>query len=57
MAAMVMMPDLDDLSYEEEILRNPYSLKAWTRYLSDRKGMASRRRYIIYERAVKVWSC
>jgi hypothetical protein len=39
--------------YEEELLRNPYTLKLWWRYLEARKGAESRRRYLLYERAVK----
>lgn len=47
------MPNDEDLLYEEELLRNPYSLKMWTRYIEARKGIAAKRRYILYERAVK----
>lgn len=47
------MPDEEDLLYEEELLRNPYSLKMWCRYLEARKGATARRRQGIYERALK----
>jgi pre-mRNA-splicing factor SYF1 len=43
----------EDLLYEEELLRNPYTLKLWWRYVEARKGADSRRRYLLYERAVK----
>ena len=44
---------LADLLYEEELLRNPYSLKMWWRYLEARRGAAARKRYILYERALR----
>ena len=51
--AELLMPSDEDLLYEEELLRNPYSLKMWTRYIEARRGIAAKRRYILYERAVK----
>lgn len=48
-----LQPSDEDLLYEEELLRNPYSLKMWCRYLEARKGAPARRRYILYERALK----
>ena len=30
---VVVVPEGDSLVYEEELLRNPYSLKLWLRYL------------------------
>ena len=47
-----LLPSEEDLLYEEEILRNPFSLKLWLRYLAARVGSPPRRRYILYERAV-----
>jgi hypothetical protein len=48
-----LLPDEQDLPYEEELLRNPYSVKLWMRYLDAKKGAPSNKRYIIYERALK----
>ena len=47
-----LLPDEDDLLYEEELLRNPYSLRMWIRYLDARKGASPRKRYLLYERAL-----
>ena len=42
------------LAYEEEILRNPYSLRHWWSYLIDRKGkMTLAKRQLVYERALR----
>ncbi|KAI8474630.1 MAG: transcription-coupled DNA repair protein, partial [Monoraphidium minutum] len=48
-----LMPTDDDLLYEEELLRNPYSLKMWWRYITARTDASARRRYVLYERALK----
>ena len=48
-----LQPADDDLLYEEELLRNPYSLKMWWRYLEARRDAPARKRYILYERALK----
>lgn len=48
-----LMPTDDDLLYEEELLRNPYSLKMWWRYIQARTDASARRRYVLYERALK----
>eukprot|EP00775_Hariotina_reticulata_P012401 gene12401-12536_t len=47
------MPSEDDLLYEEELLRNPYSLKMWWRYLQARADASERRRHLLFERALK----
>lgn len=47
-----LLPDREDLLYEEELLRNPYSLKMWWRYLEDRKGSPLKKRFLLYERAL-----
>ena len=47
-----LLPSEEDLLYEEEILRNPFSLKLWWRYLQARKDAPPRRRYLLYERAL-----
>ncbi|KAL2904036.1 Pre-mRNA-splicing factor SYF1 [Bienertia sinuspersici] len=46
-------PSQDDLPYEEEILRNPFSLRLWWRYLVARTEAPFMKRSIIYERALK----
>ncbi|XP_018572055.1 pre-mRNA-splicing factor SYF1 [Anoplophora glabripennis] len=43
----------DDLPYEEEILRNPYSVKHWLRYIDHKKTAPRYGVNIIYERALK----
>ncbi|KAF5742242.1 putative XPA-binding protein [Tripterygium wilfordii] len=50
---MEFYPAEDDLLYEEELLRNPFSLKLWWRYLVARADAPFRRRFIIYERALR----
>ena len=48
-----LYPSQDDLLYEEEILRNPFSIKLWWRYLIARSHAPFHKRSIIYERALK----
>ncbi|PIA40996.1 hypothetical protein AQUCO_02300046v1 [Aquilegia coerulea] len=48
-----LYPSEDDLLYEEEILRNPFNLKLWWRYLIARADSPFKKRFIIYERALK----
>ncbi|KAM5572086.1 hypothetical protein ABKV19_012250 [Rosa sericea] len=48
-----LYPSQDDLLYEEELLRNPYSLKLWWRYLIARFDAPFKKRRTIYERALK----
>ncbi|KAJ9518397.1 hypothetical protein QJQ45_018420 [Haematococcus lacustris] len=48
-----LMPTDEDLLYEEELLRNPYALKMWCRYISARMGAPPKRRYLLYERALR----
>lgn len=43
----------DDLLYEEEILRNPYSVKSWLRYIEHKEGAPTRQLNMVYERALK----
>ncbi|XP_064649238.1 pre-mRNA-splicing factor SYF1-like [Lineus longissimus] len=43
----------DDLPYEEDILRNPFSVKCWLRYIDFKKGAANKVVNLIYERALK----
>ncbi|KAH7430038.1 hypothetical protein KP509_09G080100 [Ceratopteris richardii] len=51
--AQDLYPSEDDLIFEEEILRNPFTLKLWWRYLAARRDAPFRKRRILYERAVK----
>ena len=45
--------DEHDLLFEEDILRNAYSLKYWWRYMEAKKGSPARQRNLIAERALK----
>ncbi|XP_021845190.1 uncharacterized protein [Spinacia oleracea] len=48
-----LYPSEEDLPYEEEILRNPFSLRLWWRYLVARTASPFKKRAVIYERALK----
>jgi pre-mRNA-splicing factor SYF1 len=48
-----LLPAEEDLLYEEEILRDPFSLKLWWRYLQARKDAPARKRRLLFERAIK----
>ncbi|MED6174847.1 hypothetical protein PIB30_072883 [Stylosanthes scabra] len=48
-----LYPSQDDLLYEEEILRNPFTLKLWCRYLIARSESPFKKRFVIYERALR----
>ncbi|KAK6143147.1 hypothetical protein DH2020_023495 [Rehmannia glutinosa] len=48
-----LYPSEEDYLYEEEVLRNPNSLKLWWRYLIARSEAPFKKRAIIYERALK----
>ncbi|CAM8912034.1 unnamed protein product [Rhodiola kirilowii] len=48
-----LYPGVEDLLYEEELLRNPFSLKLWWRYLIARADSPFKKRAMIYERALK----
>ncbi|KAM8973129.1 pre-mRNA-splicing factor SYF1 [Pelodytes ibericus] len=43
----------DDLQYEEEILRNPYSVKCWMRYIECKVSGPTHALNLVYERALK----
>ncbi|EOD22885.1 hypothetical protein EMIHUDRAFT_40952, partial [Emiliania huxleyi CCMP1516] len=45
--------DESDLLFEEDILRNAYSLKYWWRYMEAKKRSPARQRNLIAERALK----
>ncbi|GFP93108.1 pre-mRNA-splicing factor syf1 [Phtheirospermum japonicum] len=48
-----LYPSEEDYLYEEEVLRNPNSLKLWWRYLIARSEAPFKKRAVIYERALK----
>ena len=48
-----LLPTDDDLLYEEELLRTPYNLTLWVRYLDARKDAPSKKRHLLYERALR----
>uniref|UniRef100_A0ABM5FM17 Pre-mRNA-splicing factor SYF1 n=1 Tax=Pogona vitticeps TaxID=103695 RepID=A0ABM5FM17_9SAUR len=43
----------EDLQYEEEILRNPFSVKCWIRYIEFKQNAPKHILNLIYERALK----
>ncbi|RKO91332.1 hypothetical protein BDK51DRAFT_36031 [Blyttiomyces helicus] len=43
----------EDIVYEEDCLRNPYTIKCWLRYLEHKKNSSPESLTFIYERAVK----
>ncbi|XP_058026440.1 pre-mRNA-splicing factor SYF1 [Ahaetulla prasina] len=43
----------EDLQYEEEILRNPFSVKCWIRYIDFKQNAPKHILNLIYERALK----
>ncbi|GFR43608.1 hypothetical protein Agub_g4705 [Astrephomene gubernaculifera] len=48
-----LLPQQEDLLYEEELARNPYNLKMWLRYIQARTEASPKRRYLLYERALR----
>ncbi|XP_043463575.1 pre-mRNA-splicing factor syf1 homolog [Leptopilina heterotoma] len=51
--SLALLQNEEDLPYEEEILRNPYSVKHWQRYIDHLKATKSANLNIVYERALK----
>ena len=43
----------EDIPFEEELLRNPHSLKAWIRYIEARSEAPKKTLNLLYERALK----
>lgn len=41
------------MAFEEDLLRNPYSLRHWQRYLEHHAKSPIAQQFIVYERAVK----
>lgn len=50
---LFLLKEEEDLPYEEEILRNPYSVKCWSRYLEHKKSASKSVLNLVYERALK----
>ena len=50
---MVLTFQEEDVQYEEDILRNSFSIKAWLRYIDHKRGASPMARFLIYERALK----
>lgn len=50
---MCILQEDDDLPYEEEIIRNPYSVKCWMRYIEHKQNAQKSVLNMIYERALK----
>lgn len=48
-----LLPDEQDLLYEEELLRNPYATKTWLRYINAKKADVAKKRFLLYERALQ----
>ena len=46
--------DEEDFQFEEELSRNPYSVKTWWQYLEFKSNSPAAKRNAIYERALKV---
>ena len=44
---------VSDLPFEEELLRNPHSLKSWLRYIESREDAGPKILNLLYERAIK----
>ena len=51
--SMVVFKEDEDLPYEEDILRNPYSVKSWLRYIEHKKGASKLVVNLVYERALR----
>ena len=47
------MQEESDLPYEEEILRHPYQVKCWMRYIDHKLSAPKAVVNLIYERALK----
>jgi pre-mRNA-splicing factor SYF1 len=48
-----LMPYEEDLLYEEELLRNPTALRLWIRYIDARQEAPAKKRFLLYERAIR----
>ena len=50
---LIYFKEEDDLPYEEDILRNPYAVKCWLRYIQHKKDASKNVINMIYERALR----
>lgn len=53
MAMFDHLQEESDIPFEEEILRNPYSVKFWMRYIEHKANSPKQVINLIYERALK----
>ncbi|BAD82527.1 XPA-binding protein 2-like [Oryza sativa Japonica Group] len=53
MPVALALPSEADLPYEEDVLRDPHSIRPWRRYLAARAAAPLQERAVIYERAVR----
>lgn len=49
-----LMPEEEDVQFEEEVTRNPYSVKLWCRYIDLKRDASVQKRYVLYERALRL---
>ena len=54
---MVAQIENEDIPYEEEVLRNAYSVKPWLRYAEHKSRGPKISLYTVYERALKELPC
>ena len=52
-ALAALLPDERDLVFEQDLLRDPYSVRAWLRYLDARADAPLAKRCVLYERALR----
>ena len=45
--------DEADLAYEEDIIRNPYSVRCWLRYADHKRNAPIQQLNMVFERAVR----
>lgn len=50
---MAMAPSQDDLPFEEQLLRDPYSFSGWWQYLTHKAESGAKARNLLFERALK----
>ena len=51
--SLLTFQEESDLQYEEEILRHPYQIKCWIRYIEHKSAAPKSVINLIYERALK----
>jgi pre-mRNA-splicing factor SYF1 len=50
---LLFMISTEDIPYEEDLLRQPGSLRCWLKYIEHKQNAPLAQRFFIYERAVK----